>query len=69
MYNLIWYNDNYSKTSGSLWQYCKDIPAVSENGNISEFNMADATVSFNFKSKTTGQTENNGRIAGTKVSK
>ena len=23
MYNLIEYNDNYSKTSGSLWQYCK----------------------------------------------
>ena len=28
MYNLIGYCDNYSKTSGSLWQYCKDIPAV-----------------------------------------
>ena len=28
-YNLIEYSDNYSKTSGSLWQYCKDIPAVS----------------------------------------
>ena len=25
MYNLIEYSDNYSKTSGSLWQYCKDI--------------------------------------------
>ena len=24
MYNLIKYNDNYSKTSGSLWQYYKD---------------------------------------------
>ena len=22
MYNLIEYSDNYSKTSGSLWQYC-----------------------------------------------
>ena len=27
MYNLIEYSDNYAKTSGSLWQYCKDIPA------------------------------------------
>ena len=26
MYNLIEYNDNYSKTSGSLWQYYKDYP-------------------------------------------
>ena len=24
MYNLIEYSDNYSKTSGSLWQYCSD---------------------------------------------
>ena len=24
MYNLIEYRDNYSKTSRSLWQYCKD---------------------------------------------
>ena len=28
MYNLIEYSDNYSKTPGSLCQYCKDIPAV-----------------------------------------
>ena len=26
MYNLIEYSDNYSKTSGSLWQYYKDDP-------------------------------------------
>ena len=30
MYNLIEYSDNYSKTSGSLWQYYKDDP----NNNI-----------------------------------
>ena len=24
MYNLIEYSNNYSKTFGSLWQYCKD---------------------------------------------
>ena len=34
MYNLIEYSDNYSKTSGSLWQYCKEIPAVNNDGNI-----------------------------------
>ena len=27
MFNLIEYRDIYSKTSGRLWQYCKDIPA------------------------------------------
>ena len=37
MYSLIEYDDNYSKTSGSLWQYCKDIPAVNNNGNIIDF--------------------------------
>ena len=26
MYNLIEYSDNYSKTSGSLWQYYRDEP-------------------------------------------
>ena len=25
MYNLIEYCDNYAKTTGSLWQYCKDM--------------------------------------------
>ena len=34
MYNLIEYSDNYSKISGSLWQYCKDIPAVDNNNAI-----------------------------------
>ena len=49
MYNLIEYSDNYSKTSGSLWQYCKDIPAVNNNGNIINFNGTNAADSFNFK--------------------
>ena len=38
MYNLIEYSDSYSKTSGSLWQYCKDIPAVNNKGDIVNFN-------------------------------
>ena len=39
-----------------------DIPAVNNNGNIVDFNGANATDSFNFKTKITGQTNNNGRI-------
>ena len=62
IYNLIQYSDNYSKTSGSLWQYCKEIPVVNNAGDIGEFNGANATDSFNFKTKITGQTNNNGRI-------
>ena len=62
MYNLIEYSDNYSKTSGSLWQYYKEIPAINNNGNIANFNGANATDSFNFKIKVTGQTNDNGII-------
>ena len=62
MYNLIEYSNNYSKTSGSLWQYCKDILAVNNDGNIVDFNGANATDSLNFKTKITDQTDNNGRI-------
>ena len=60
MYSLIEYNDNYSKTSGSLWQYCKEIPAVNNNDEIVDFNGANATDSFNFKTKITGQTDDDG---------
>ena len=59
MYNLIEYSDNYSKTSGSLWQYCKDIPAVNNNA-IVDFSDNNRTDSFNFKVKMTGQTGDNG---------
>ena len=51
MYDLIEYSDNYSKTSESLWQCCKEIPAVYNDGNIVGFNGANATNSFNFKTK------------------
>ena len=60
MYNLIEYSNNYSKTSGSLWQYCKEIPAVDNDGDIADFNGANATDSFNFKTKITGQTNTDG---------
>ena len=62
MYNLIEYTNNCSKTSGSLWQCCKEIPAVNNAGNIVGINGANATDSFNFKTKLTGKTGNNGRI-------
>ena len=60
MYNLIEYSDNYSKTSGSLWQYCKYIPAVHDNNAIVNFTDNNLTDSFNFKAKMTGQTGNGG---------
>ena len=60
MYNLIEYSDNYAKTTGSLWQYCKDIPARNANDDIIIFAEANTTDSFNFKVKITGRTGNNG---------
>ena len=60
MCNLIEYSDNYAKTTGSLWQYCKDIPARNNNNEITEFTAGNTTDSFNFKAKITGQTGNDG---------
>ena len=67
MNNLIEYIDNYSKISGSLWQYCKEIPTVDNNGDIANFNGANQNDSFKFKTKITGQTDNNGRIDNVKI--
>ena len=46
IYNLIEYSNNYSKTSGSLWQYYRDEP----NDDTENFK------SFQFKVKITGKT-------------
>ena len=60
MYNLIEYSDNYSETCGSLWQHCKDIPAVDNNNAIVNFAENNPPDSFNFKVKITGQTGDDG---------
>ena len=61
MYNLIEYRDNYSKISGSLWQYYRDEPIIDNNGDIFDIPDDPDTTSFNYKQKITGQTGNNGR--------
>ena len=60
MYNLIEYSDNYAKTTGNLWQYCKDIAARNANGEIIIFSEDNTTDEFKFKAKITGQTGNGG---------
>ena len=63
VYNLIEYSDNYSKTPGILWQYCRDGPATNINNyNIEfiDFTDANLTVSFNLKVKLTCKTGGNG---------
>ena len=34
MYNLIEYSENCLQTSGNLWQYHRDQPALNDDGNI-----------------------------------
>ena len=60
LYNLIEYSDNNSKTFGSLWQFCKDIPAVEKNNAIVNFTDNNHTDSFNFKVKIKGQIGDDG---------
>ena len=60
VYNLIEYSDNYAKTTRSLWQYCKDIPARNANDEIIIFDANNTTDSFKFKARITGKTGNNG---------
>ena len=57
MYNLIEYSDNYSKTSGSLWQCYKDDP----NNNLAD--------SESFKSwvKITGNTPADGNAKDVEI--
>ena len=50
-----------------MWQYCKDIPAVNNNGDIVGFNGANATDSFNFKAKITDQTDDDGEINNVEI--
>ena len=57
MYSLTRRSDNYSKTSGSLWQYQKDQP--SDNLTDSE--------SFNSKIKIKGNTVNNGNTKDVEI--
>ena len=67
IYNLIEYSHNYPKTSGSLWQYCIDIPAVDNNDNIVNFNGANDTDSLNSKVKITGRTDDDGEIDNVEI--
>ena len=59
MYNLIDYRDAYSKTSGSLWQYWRDEPALNNDGEIIDFpaNNNNSAL-FKFKQQISWQTEN-----------
>ena len=57
MYNLLEYSKNYSKTTGSFWNYYRDEPNSGVNNNIN-YSMKDSK-SFDYKASTTGKLEGN----------
>ena len=62
MYNLIEYSDNYSDTSGSLWNFKRD--EIVNNANVTN---DDNAPSFKYKASIIGNTENNGKKNGVKI--
>ena len=54
MYNLTEYSNNYSDTSGSLWQFRRD--EIVNNADVSN----DNSPSFKYKASLIGNTENSG---------
>ena len=53
LYNLIEYSDNYSKISGSLWQYYTDEPFINNNGVIVDVPDHLDSASFKYKQEIT----------------
>ena len=62
MYNLIEYSDNYSDTSGSLWQFKRNKIIIN-----ADVNNDDNASSFKSKASIIGNTENNRTKNGVKI--
>ena len=54
------YSDNYSKTCGSLWQYCRDEEGLKDNCVVIDFADSNTTDLLKFKEKIASQTRDNG---------
>ena len=65
MYNVTEYGNNYSKPSGSLWQYYRDETALDANENIVNFPGNSAL--FKSKVKITGKTLAGGNTKEIKI--
>ena len=62
MYNLIGYSDNYSDTSGSLWDFKRD--EIINNADLTNDNNSP---SFKYKASIIGNTGNDGIKNGVKI--
>ena len=61
MYILKEYSDNYSKTSGILWKFYRDEPALDDDGDTANFNAANALANlFKIKDNIACQTGDDG---------
>ena len=60
MHNLIEHSNNYLKTSGSLWQYCKNEPFITDDGDVIDIPDDRDSASLKYKQKITSQTGNDG---------
>ena len=56
MYNLLEHSKNYSKTTGSFWNYCRDEPNSGEGGAN---NSIKDSKSLDYKTSITGKIEGN----------
>ena len=61
MYNLIECSDNYSDTSGNLWQFKRD--EITNNADVTNDNAP----SFKYNANLIGNTEANGAKNGVKI--
>ena len=62
MYNLTEYSDNFSDTSGSLWQFKRD--QIINNADVTNDHNAP---SFKYKASIIGDAGDNGRKNGVKI--
>ena len=73
MYNLLEYSDNYSKTSGSLWNYYRGEinDSANENNDANNYrknnNKTTTNKFFEYKTKIIGRTPNDNNILDTEV--
>ena len=62
MYNLFEYSDNYSDTSGGLWNFKRD--EIDNRANVTNDNN---TPSFKYKANLIGNAKTNGTKKGVKI--
>ena len=66
MYNLFQYSDNYTDSSGSLWQFKRDEQNMTDAGNPDNVTAVDSS-SFKYKSSLLGAPNATGALENAKI--